>query len=270
VRFTDPSGEQATPAQIETDNNKQAQIINSKNVTQSDNTRVDDTHVKMQMALDKLPPPNDQLNSSVSQFKEHSFSDKAKHWLSEQSILSPFAWVTGHASPPPSAAQDLAKPMMYFAPGIGLSKALTESGLGIISGKATAGDFVNLGLAALPYTRSFANAKLTTTDGFLFGSISIKSPINISAQRFGNMSLSRPDFWTLKATGESEFVNRTFIAIKPQWNPLTQFTTGTIPKGTTFQIGFVGPQSLKNPGGFIQFKVNSRDVINQTTKIINR
>ena len=98
---------------------------------------------------------------------------------------------------------------------------------------------------------------LTTEEGFLLGSIQMKAPFNISVQRFGNMSLTRLDFWGLRI-GTNRFVNRTFAAIKPSWNPLTQFTRGIIPKGTPIKFGIIGPQGLKYPGGLVQFLVNGK------------
>tara|TARA_Y100001954_G_C15597500_1_gene496274 strand:- start:82 stop:294 length:213 start_codon:yes stop_codon:yes gene_type:complete len=64
------------------------------------------------------------------------------------------------------------------------------------------------------------------------------------------MSRRRPDYWGLRI-GTSEFANRTFGAIKPNWNPLTQYTIGVIPKGTPIKFGIIGPQGWKYPGGGI-------------------
>jgi RHS repeat-associated protein len=113
----------------------------------------DHSQANLEMALERTPPPNDNFNSSISQYKPPTIIQSTKQWLSQQSVLSPFAWFTGHSSPPPSAGQDLAKELTYFAPVIGINKALAESGLGIASGKPTTGDFVNLGLAILPSLR---------------------------------------------------------------------------------------------------------------------
>ena len=110
---------------------------------------------------------------------------------------------------------------------------------------------------------------ITTADGFLLKGITIKAPVNIPVQRFGNMSLTRPDFWGARI-GTSSFGNRTFAAIKPGWNSLTQFSTGVIPKGTSIKFGIVGPQGLKYPGGSVQFIVNSKEVIKQSSKAIKR
>lgn len=83
------------------------------------------------------------------------------------------------------------------------------------------------------------------------------------------MSLNRSDFWGLKI-GTNKFVNRTFVAIKKEWNPLTQYTTGVIPKGTMVRMGIVGPQGLKYPGGAAQFIIESSKVMNQSSKLIPR
>ncbi|MBL1222496.1 RHS repeat-associated core domain-containing protein [Chryseobacterium sp. L7] len=114
-------------------------------------------------------------------------------------------------------------------------------------------------------------AKVTTTaDGFLFGSINIKAPFNIPAQRFGQMSLGKSDFWGLRV-GTSEFTNRTVVAIKQEWNSLTQYTSGIIPKGTPIKVGIIGPQGGGfYTGGSIQFLIESKSVVNQATKIIPR
>ena len=108
---------------------------------------------------------------------------------------------------------------------------------------------------------------VTTADGFLFRGFTIKAPFNIPVQRFGNMSLGRPDFWGARI-GTSQFANRTFGAITPTWNPLTQYTTGIISKGTQIKFGIIGPQGWRYPGGSFQFIVPSRNVINQSSKLI--
>lgn len=114
---------------------------------------------------------------------------------------------------------------------------------------------------------SVAAKGVTTADGFLFRGFTVKTPVNIPVQRFGNMSLGRPDFWGARI-GTSQFANRTFGAIKPAWNPLTQYTTGVIPKGTPIKFGIIGPQGWRYPGGSFQFIVPSRSVINQSSKLI--
>lgn len=106
---------------------------------------------------------------------------------------------------------------------------------------------------------------VTTTGGFLFRGFTVKTPINIPVQRFGNLSIRRPDFWRAKI-GTSRFANRTFGAIKPAWNPLSQYSTGVIPKGTQIKFGIIGPQGLRYPGGSFQFIVPSRSAINQSSK----
>ncbi len=105
-------------------------------------------------------------------------------------------------------------------------------------------------------------------EGFLFGSVAIKAPFNIPVQRFGAMSIGGESAFGLR-TGTSPFLARTFSAITPKMNNLTNFTIGTIPKGTGFRIGITAPQGLKFPGGFLQLQVKPRLVINQTTKLVN-
>ncbi len=110
---------------------------------------------------------------------------------------------------------------------------------------------------------------ITTTDGFLIRGFTIKAPFNIPVQRFGNMSIGRSDFWGLRIGG-SKFANRVFGAIKPSWNPLTQYTKGVIPKGTTIKVGIIGPQGWRYPGGSLQFITPSKEVIKQSSQIFLR
>jgi len=114
-------------------------------------------------------------------------------------------------------------------------------------------------------TRRFSSP--TTADGFLFGGVTLKTPFNIPVQRFGNLNAGRPDFWGLRI-GTGRFTNRTFGAILPEWNPLTKYNTGIIPKGTTVKFGIIGPQGFRYPGGSFQFILPSENVINKSTTII--
>jgi hypothetical protein len=93
---------------------------------------------------------------------------------------------------------------------------------------------------------------LTSAQGFLVNGVSIRAPFNIPAQRFGNMTASGTQHWGPQI-GSSAFANRTFAAILPGWNPLTQLTKGIIPKGTPIKFGIVGPQGFRYPGGSLQF-----------------
>lgn len=108
---------------------------------------------------------------------------------------------------------------------------------------------------------------VTTSDGFLFGGIKIKAPMDIPVQRFGSMKVSGGDFWGLRI-GSGELQNRTFAAIKTEWNPLTQYTQGIIPKGTPIKFGIIGPQGGMYTGGSLQFITESRSVINQSFKLV--
>ncbi len=118
-------------------------------------------------------------------------------------------------------------------------------------------------------TYSIPKINLTTNEGFLFRGFTVKAPFDIPVQRFGNMNITRTDYWGLRI-GTNNYINRTFVAIKPNWNPLTQYTTGVIPKGTYMRFGIIGPQGLLYPGGSFQFILFSKYVNNQASKTIIR
>ena len=115
----------------------------------------------------------------------------------------------------------------------------------------------------------FGLFEFVTKEGFLFGSFKIKAPFNIPVQRFGNIPEGQVRPWGLRV-GTSEFINRVFVAIKSEWNPLTVYNTGIIPKGTEIRIGIIGLQGLKYLGGLLQFNVNNSDVKNIKTRKIDR
>lgn len=107
-----------------------------------------------------------------------------------------------------------------------------------------------------------------TTEGFLFKGITIKAPFDIPVQRFGNIPVGEIRPWGLKV-GTSEFINR-FVAIKPEWNPLTIYNTGIIPKGTLIKVVIIGSQGFKYPEGLLHFYVHNSNVINTETRNITR
>ncbi len=79
-----------------------------------------------------------------------------------------------------------------------------------------------------------------------------------------------PCFLSASKSG-NEFTNRTVVAIKQEWNSLTQYTSGIVPKGTPIKIGIVGPQGGGfYTGGSIQFLTESKSVVNQATRMISR
>ncbi len=128
-----------------------------------DNTFVDKRNYSASWYLNNaLPDPG-----TIGPTQDYSFPIRARFWLSQQSILSPFAWATGHAAPPNSAANDLATSLTYLMPGIGLAKAATESGLGITSGEANTGDWINLGLSTLSYRNVLAESILNPGRNFV-------------------------------------------------------------------------------------------------------
>jgi hypothetical protein len=169
-----------------------------------------------------------------------------------------------------------------LTPGVGHANAYHLNGSGANPTEVTEGGVGTMGVLlpggaggrslgwfklARPATKGMAAKGVTTADGFLFRGFTINAPFNIPVQRFGNMSIVRPDFWGARI-GTSKFANRTFGAIKPAWNPLSQYTKGVIPKGTPIKFGIIGPQGWRYPGGSLQFIVPSRSVINQSTKLI--
>lgn len=70
--------------------------------------------------------------------------------------------------------------------------------------------------------------------------------------------------------GTNKFINRTFTAIPLSWNPLTNYNSGVIPKGTKMEVSIIGPQGLKYPGESLQFKVHSEEVQKVKSKKIKR
>ncbi|MBU3661377.1 MAG: RHS repeat-associated core domain-containing protein [Flavobacteriales bacterium] len=105
----------------------------------------------------------------------------------------------------------------------------------------------------------------TTKDGYLLGKITFGMPFSIDIQRFGAMSANGLDYWSPTIFGSSRFAARTFNAIKPEWNNLSVYTTGRLPKGTQVTLGIIGWQGVKHPGGLIQFQVKSKLIKSQTS-----
>jgi len=111
---------------------------------------------------------------------------------------------------------------------------------------------------------------IITDDGYLVRSFTIKTPVDIPVQRFGQMNIHNTDYWGVQL-GSSKFVGRGIYAIKPEWNTLTQYTTGKLPKGTSIKFGITAPQNpfYKHFGGGIQIQVYSKSIINQSSKTVN-
>jgi RHS repeat-associated protein len=131
---------------------------------------------------------------------------------------------------------------------------------------------LSIGLGGLGAIGSLgAGARLSTTkEGFLSRGFNIKAPFDIPVQRFGDVNPTVVKPWGLQV-GPSLFINRTFVAITPEFNKsLTLYTTGVIPAGTPIKFGIIGPQSIRHLGGLLQFNVQSGKVANQITKEIIR
>jgi len=109
---------------------------------------------------------------------------------------------------------------------------------------------------------------LTDSRGYFIGPLTVRTPLSLRVQRFGMMSLRKPDYWGPRTFGSSQAAARRLNAIIPAWNDLTLYTQGTIPRGTPLSIGITGSQGWKYPGGLYQVEVESRSVVGQASKIL--
>ena len=109
---------------------------------------------------------------------------------------------------------------------------------------------------------------LTDAEGYLIGPIRLITPFGLRVQRFGLMSLNKLDYWGHSTFGTSQPAARAFNAILPNWNDLTLYTRGTIPKGVNLKIGITGAQGWRYPGGLYQVQTNSRNVLQQSSKML--
>jgi hypothetical protein len=109
---------------------------------------------------------------------------------------------------------------------------------------------------------------LTDAEGYLIGPIQLTLPFNLRVQRFGLMSLNKLDYWGPSTFGTSQSAARMFNAILPSWNDLTLYTKGVIPNGVSLKIGITGAQGWRYPGGLYQVQTNSRNVLQQSSKIL--
>jgi hypothetical protein len=109
----------------------------------------------------------------------------------------------------------------------------------------------------------------TNAEGFLVGSVNVRAPFNIPVQRFGSIIDTNVQPWGLRI-GSSVFANRTFAAILPEWNSLTNLTTAVIPRGTPMRFGIIGPQGFRYPGGSLQFDIVSGSAVQRSTTTIPR
>lgn len=109
---------------------------------------------------------------------------------------------------------------------------------------------------------------LATTEGFLLGSINLAKglPFAIPVIRFGSMDggirAFTSNFSGIAALSPrfSQFMVRTFGAVKPAWNNLTRLTIGKIPAGTPLRIGIAAPQGGRQLGGLLQMNLKPETV----------
>lgn len=109
---------------------------------------------------------------------------------------------------------------------------------------------------------------LTDGRGYFIGPLTVRTPLSLRVQRFGLMSLSKPDYWGPRTFGTSQAAARRLNAIIPSWNNLSLYTEGTIPRGTPLRVGIAGSQGWPYPGGLYQVEVESRAVVGQASKIL--
>lgn len=112
------------------------------------------------------------------------------------------------------------------------------------------------GLKSLKYLRGFG---VTTSDGFLFGSVGFKTPINLNVGLYASQNTIKYGTfkWSTIAprllTNNSWF-GRRMLQISPDFQKtIGPWSNQTIPKGTYIRVGLVGPQPNMNFGTWLQF-----------------
>ncbi len=120
--------------------------------------------------------------------------------------------------------------------------------------QAALGLWMGANTSYMPVAPSVLNAyswlgkNMTTADGFLFGSIGFKTPINLNVGLYASENtLKYGTFkWSTMAPSflsNTEWFGRRMLQISPEFQPkLGTWSKQVIPKGTYLKIGFVGPQ----------------------------
>lgn len=109
---------------------------------------------------------------------------------------------------------------------------------------------------------------LTDVEGYFIMPLNIKIPFNLRVQRFGRIKIRELDCWGPRTFGTSQGAARRFNAILTEWNSLTQYTKGTILKGTNIKFGLTGSQGWKYPGGLYQVEIESKLVIDKVSTML--
>jgi hypothetical protein len=100
---------------------------------------------------------------------------------------------------------------------------------------------------------------LTTSEGFLIGSIGIKMPFNLTVGLYASEKTTENGIfkWSTIAPevfGGTEWFGRRMLQITPEMqSSLGVWSSQTIERGTQIRIGFVGPQSGQPIGSWFQF-----------------
>ncbi len=99
---------------------------------------------------------------------------------------------------------------------------------------------------------------ITTYDGFLFGSIGIKTPINLRVGLYASENTIKYGtfHWSTiapRVLSKNQWFGRRMLQISPKFqHTLGPWSNQIIPKGSQIKIGLVGPQKNSKFGTWIQ------------------
>ncbi len=98
----------------------------------------------------------------------------------------------------------------------------------------------------------------TTSDGFLFGSVGFKTPVDLKVGLYASENTMK--YGTFKwstiapnSLGNTQSFGRNMLQITHDFQPaLGSWTSQIIPKGTNIRVGLVGPQIGGGAGTWLQ------------------